>query len=622
MDIVANNVGYTVRSQCLQTIETGTERHVLYDVNLRIPRASINLVVGPSGSGKTSLLLALSRKIVPTSGEVTYFQPEGDTTAAGSMRQTVAYVRSPELEGFAPTALMKNQSIHTTIRYSVEMYDRLQYGNAQHETMTREAMRAFLMEDSERHRLTGHLSRGELIRLEIAQVLQAQPTVLMLDECIDHMTAAEMGPFMRILSGMASIGCTILIATNRPSSELVEGAHNVLIMAGGTCIHAAKKDETFQRFNLSLDRIVANIGIFQCQFQENDGPRTSLPPKRDTPQLTQPSLSLDNKAADGKEKKTEEEQNSIMEWDVYKIAQESKIHGYVLGSCWTNESKKQPEQTVPQQNANNVAKSKWWQTCPLLIQRMAGLLISPMFQLFYQLLFVSVCARLSGPNYDTADHLVVRFDETNLMMLALMMSLWGCLVLMPQWISLRRVYLRDLELGGCTWIQFAAAMGIVTALQALILPTALLVLGPSSKMMQFYGLLVLHTWGICLLFQILVHLDRSIEWAVFLALFLWSLCGGIVPLPRMSTSVLSSLSATMHARQGLLQLVSTDNPTDIVWTFLSPLDISIGMSMVNLLLILSLYHVILVAIWWRQTLGPRPLCRFRRWKSDSTVAAA
>ena len=164
---------------------------VTNNVTLELFRGEIHALIGPNGAGKTTALAQLSGELNPDSGEI-FYGSRPITRLAMHRRAKLGIARS-----FQITAVMTGMSVRQNVMLAVQSRARHHFyffRDARHDTDLRHKADAYLeqlslLEDAET--LAANLSHGQKRQLELAMALATEPKVLLLDEPMAGMGAAE-----------------------------------------------------------------------------------------------------------------------------------------------------------------------------------------------------------------------------------------------------------------------------------------------------------------------------------------------------------------------------------------------------------------------------------------------
>ncbi|MFY9809171.1 MAG: ATP-binding cassette domain-containing protein [Pseudonocardiaceae bacterium] len=175
----------------------------LSGVSLAVPPGTVLGVIGPNGAGKSTLINLIAGHLRPTAGTVWI---DGiDLTGAAPWR--IAHA------GVARTFQIVKPFRGMTVRENVAIS--AMYGD------TRKATKraAFELADGVLDRLgmarlakrnPAELSVGDARRLELARALAARPRLLLLDEVMAGLRAAEIQAMVELIRGLRDEGVTVL----------------------------------------------------------------------------------------------------------------------------------------------------------------------------------------------------------------------------------------------------------------------------------------------------------------------------------------------------------------------------------------------------------------------------
>jgi len=194
-------------------------------VDVSIERGERVALLGPNGAGKSTLLELLGGLVDPDSGQVRYF---GETTDADTVRSRLSVLtQNPADYLFNPT-----------------VREDLAYGPAQLDC-SREEVDRRVAHVAERLDLDGLLSKppfrlsgGEQRRAALASALTVEPDVLLLDEPVSNVDAANRVTILDLLDELAADGVTLVVST--PDTELVPHVADRVVLLDDTGTIAAK----------------------------------------------------------------------------------------------------------------------------------------------------------------------------------------------------------------------------------------------------------------------------------------------------------------------------------------------------------------------------------------------
>lgn len=221
--IVPNDkpVIFTVQSVCKDYAMGEITVHALNQVNLRIRRGELIVLLGPSGSGKSTLLNILGGLDQPSSGSVRFLEHD---LASATEAQLTEYRR--DHVGFV--FQFYNLIPSLTVQENVELVTDI----TRHPMSAVEALKWVGLEARLQH-FPAQLSGGEQQRVAIARAIVKQPDILLCDEptgALDYATGKRVLEVIQHIN--QEMGTTAVVITH--NAAISGMADRVLYMGGGT----------------------------------------------------------------------------------------------------------------------------------------------------------------------------------------------------------------------------------------------------------------------------------------------------------------------------------------------------------------------------------------------------
>lgn len=184
------------------------DNQVLSDVNLRIGRGEVAVVVGGSGAGKTTLVRIVIGLLRPTTGSV---QVDGEELTRMS-RDELRAARSKFGMVFQYSALLDSLSVFDNVALPLREHTRL--SRPEIETKVKELLESLGLVGVE-ERLPAELSGGMRKRVALARALIRRPQIVIYDEPtsgLDPLTARRVDDL--ILETRDRFGVTSLVISH------------------------------------------------------------------------------------------------------------------------------------------------------------------------------------------------------------------------------------------------------------------------------------------------------------------------------------------------------------------------------------------------------------------------
>lgn len=147
----------------------------LWDINLKIPRGQIFVIIGLSGSGKSTLVRCFNRLNKPTYGSILF---DGKDLAALPKREMREYRRNKISMVFQSFGLMSHRDVLGNVAFGLEIKG---IPKAEREKKAMEVISMVGLNGWE-HQSCASLSGGMRQRVGIARALANDPEVLLMDE--------------------------------------------------------------------------------------------------------------------------------------------------------------------------------------------------------------------------------------------------------------------------------------------------------------------------------------------------------------------------------------------------------------------------------------------------------
>jgi branched-chain amino acid transport system ATP-binding protein len=220
--------------------------HALEKVLLTIERGELLGVIGPNGAGKTTLLRVLVGILRPTVGHV-YFK-DADVTrlpvytrAQRGMALTHQVVRP-----FRNMTLIENVMLaaEPAITASpLKSLFRVEQRHARERAMT--LLQRFGIEDAA-EKLAAILPLGYLKRMQVARALAFDPELLLLDEPLAGLNAAEATRMADTITELNEEGRTILLVEHN-LGEVTRIAQRLAVLDNGAVLATGEPNEVMRR---------------------------------------------------------------------------------------------------------------------------------------------------------------------------------------------------------------------------------------------------------------------------------------------------------------------------------------------------------------------------------------
>ena len=211
--------------------------HVLKDINLKVGKGEVVVVIGPSGSGKSTLCRTINRLETIDSGEILIegkpLPQEGKELAA--MRAEIGMVFQ-SFNLFAHRSIIDNVTMGPVEVLSVPR------DKAREEGMEL-LRRVGVAEQAEK--MPAQLSGGQQQRVAIARSLAMHPKAMLFDEPTSALDPEMINEVLDVMVELARGGMTMVVVTHEMGFAR-RVSDRVVFMADGAIIEEGKPDEFFE----------------------------------------------------------------------------------------------------------------------------------------------------------------------------------------------------------------------------------------------------------------------------------------------------------------------------------------------------------------------------------------
>ena len=210
--------------------------HVLRDINLKVSRGEVLVVIGPSGSGKSTMCRTINRLETIDSGEVLIegkpLPKEGRELAA--MRAELGMVFQ-QFNLFAHKTILENVTLGPI--------DVLGMKRDEAEKRAMELLaRVGVAEQAQK--VPAQLSGGQQQRVAIARSLAMNPKAMMFDEPTSALDPEMINEVLDVMVELARGGMTMVVVTHEMNFAR-RVADRVVFMADGQIVEEGAPDEFF-----------------------------------------------------------------------------------------------------------------------------------------------------------------------------------------------------------------------------------------------------------------------------------------------------------------------------------------------------------------------------------------
>ncbi|MBQ8007229.1 MAG: amino acid ABC transporter ATP-binding protein [Lachnospiraceae bacterium] len=212
------------------------EQHVLKDIDLKVKKGEVVVIIGPSGSGKSTLCRTINRLETIDSGTIHIdgvVMPEEGAELAKLRSQIGMVFQSFNL--FAHKTVLENVILAPV---DVLHKSRQDARKEAMELLTRVGV------DSQAQKYPAQLSGGQQQRVAIARSLAMHPKAILFDEPTSALDPEMIGEVLDVMTGLAGDGMTMLVVTHEMNFAR-KVADRVIFMDDGRILEENSPDSFF-----------------------------------------------------------------------------------------------------------------------------------------------------------------------------------------------------------------------------------------------------------------------------------------------------------------------------------------------------------------------------------------
>ena len=210
--------------------------HVLKDINLKIDRGEVLVVIGPSGSGKSTLCRTINRLETIDSGEILI---EGEPLPQEG--KELARTRAELGMVFQQFNLFAHKTILDNVTLGPIEVLGLSKDEAEKRAMSL-LERVGVAEQAKK--VPAQLSGGQQQRVAIARSLAMNPKAMLFDEPTSALDPEMINEVLDVMTELARGGMTMVVVTHEMNFARRVG-NRVIFMADGAIVEEGTPDEFF-----------------------------------------------------------------------------------------------------------------------------------------------------------------------------------------------------------------------------------------------------------------------------------------------------------------------------------------------------------------------------------------
>lgn len=210
--------------------------HVLRDINLKVKKGEVLVIVGPSGSGKSTMCRTINRLETIDSGVIRI-----DGQPLPQEGKALAQLRAEVGMVFQSFNLFANKTILENVTLAPIKVRHMDKTQAEREAMD---LLARVGVDSQANKMPSQLSGGQQQRVAIARALAMHPDVMLFDEPTSALDPEMVGEVLNVMKQLAQEGMTMVCVTHEMGFAK-EVADRVIFIDEGYIVEQGTPEEVF-----------------------------------------------------------------------------------------------------------------------------------------------------------------------------------------------------------------------------------------------------------------------------------------------------------------------------------------------------------------------------------------
>lgn len=210
--------------------------HVLKDINFKVNKGEVLVVIGPSGSGKSTMCRTINRLEGIDSGDIRI-----DGQELPQEGKDLAMLRAEVGMVFQSFNLFANKTILDNVTLAPIKVRHMSKKDAEDLAMD---MLARVGVESQAEKMPSQLSGGQQQRVAIARALAMKPKVMLFDEPTSALDPEMVNEVLDVMIELAHEGMTMICVTHEMGFAR-KAADRIVFMADGKILEEDTPDEFF-----------------------------------------------------------------------------------------------------------------------------------------------------------------------------------------------------------------------------------------------------------------------------------------------------------------------------------------------------------------------------------------
>ena len=226
----------------------------LRDIDLKVARREVVVVIGPSGSGKSTMIRCINRLEVHDAGRIVV-----DGVELSQDIRNIQEIRRETGMVFQSFNLFPHLNVLDNVTLAPRQVRKIPKREAEQQAM---ALLEQVRIPDQAKKYPGQLSGGQQQRVAIARALAMKPKVMLFDEPTSALDPEMINEVLDTIKDLASEGMTMIVVTHEMGFAR-EVADRVVFMADGSIVEVGTPEHFFtdpqeDRTKLFLSQILSS----------------------------------------------------------------------------------------------------------------------------------------------------------------------------------------------------------------------------------------------------------------------------------------------------------------------------------------------------------------------------
>ena len=215
-----------------------SDKAVLKDINMKVAKGEVLVIIGPSGSGKSTILRCINRLIDIEKGQIYV-----DGLKVNDAKTKIIEVRKEVGMVFQQFNLFPHRNVLENVTMAPLNVRKIDKREAL-ETARRLLKKVGILDQADKY--PSQLSGGQQQRVAISRALAMHPKIMLFDEATSALDPEMVGEVLDVMKDLAREGMTMVCVTHEMGFAR-EVADRVIFIDEGVIVEEGSPEDIFDR---------------------------------------------------------------------------------------------------------------------------------------------------------------------------------------------------------------------------------------------------------------------------------------------------------------------------------------------------------------------------------------